>query len=452
MSRCQTILVDTVTEYRGSSVRRLIAIRISRRYDILSGKEKGRYTGRHWWGVSNGSTALEPITGKQALDLAMAIGLPERGKHDYGTSIMLLDPDFSDIPASGIVKMVCETLLWNFWPKFINYDAQFAAMRFRFALNGVDVPIPAVENCPPLDLFVAAMKDLKSDRNGVKSIGSKSPKKHLGKLSIKKMVKGDRKILFTGDNSLAPLNCSHVALMRPAELVVKYLEGQPLPTDDYEWAGVFICDGDEEVEHAFAASEPPAHDDWIPNYLPKGRQKTFVNVALREIKRHMRNYAGPITLTGGGAGGYPSLASLGDALGSKLLGVSGQGIGGDRKPRGSSGQGRRNPVKLTKPRFQSLKRYQGKLCALFEMELTGPKRKNVTITGHPGILVDGGGTDSSSQDGVTPEVVEWRSGEGDKLGSGKTVEIKCTGKDDLVAYVTVPGYVAVSFSAKVVSK
>jgi hypothetical protein len=33
----------------------------------------------------------------------------------------------------------------------------------------------------------------------------------------------------------------HIALMRPVELVVKYLEGNPLPDARLEWAGVFIA-------------------------------------------------------------------------------------------------------------------------------------------------------------------------------------------------------------------
>ena len=43
---------------------------------------------------------------------------------------------------------------------------------------------------------------------------------------------------------------------------------------------MFICD--EEVEHAFAAAEPPAHDDWIHQYLERP-DKTYV----RQIKTKM---------------------------------------------------------------------------------------------------------------------------------------------------------------------
>lgn len=49
----------------------------------------------------------------------------------------------------------------------------------------------------------------------------------------------------------------HVALMRPAELVVRYLEGRPAPDEDREWAGVFRCSDEPDIETAFANSEPP---------------------------------------------------------------------------------------------------------------------------------------------------------------------------------------------------
>ena len=52
----------------------------------------------------------------------------------------------------------------------------------------------------------------------------------------------------------------HVALMRKAELVVRYEAGPPLPGDHFGYAGVFKCDDD--VDEIFRRSEPPTHDDW----------------------------------------------------------------------------------------------------------------------------------------------------------------------------------------------
>ena len=96
--------------------------------------------------------------------------------------------------------------------------------------------------------------------------------------------------------------------MRPAELVVKYLEGPALPTDSVEYGGVFICD--EEVEEAFAAAEPPAHDDWIPDNLT-GRDKTFVRVALRRIRDTVNEYAAPAQVPATAAEATLPLGALG---------------------------------------------------------------------------------------------------------------------------------------------
>ena len=74
--------------------------------------------------------------------------------------------------------------------------------------------------------------------------------------------------------------------MRPVELVVKYLEGAALPDERLEWGGVFIASSEDDVERAFADSEPPAHDDWVPDSLSVRSAKTFVNVALRELNSH----------------------------------------------------------------------------------------------------------------------------------------------------------------------
>ena len=60
----------------------------------------------------------------------------------------------------------------------------------------------------------------------------------------------------------------HVALMRNAELVVKYLAGAVPVVAKVGYAGVFKCAVD--VVSAFKAAEPPTHDDWVPVPSPSG--------------------------------------------------------------------------------------------------------------------------------------------------------------------------------------
>ena len=73
-------------------------------------------------------------------------------------------------------------------------------------------------------------------------------------------------------------------MLRPAELVVKYL-ARSLEEGQDQWCGVFICDNNKEIEQSFAKSEPPSHDDWNPQSLDDNYQRTFVNQALTKIKK-----------------------------------------------------------------------------------------------------------------------------------------------------------------------
>src|SRR3546814_7591078 len=66
----------------------------------------------------------------------------------------------------------------------------------------------------------------------------------------------------------------HVALMRPSELVVRYVEF-PGMREESDWAGVFLSSEDESALRAFASFEPPAHDDWVPDRL-RGADATLV--------------------------------------------------------------------------------------------------------------------------------------------------------------------------------
>ena len=76
-----------------------------------------------------------------------------------------------------------------------------------------------------------------------------------------------------------------MALLRTPELVVEYLEGPASLESGTEWAGVFCCI--PEHDGKFATAEPPTHDSWRPELLPKGPDRTIVNVGLREIRREL---------------------------------------------------------------------------------------------------------------------------------------------------------------------
>ena len=141
--------------------------------------------------------------------------------------------------------------------------------RCRVVVEDEELSMPVPENVAPLDLFAKAMKAARAGSgNDLRTIASQRPARHLGNLAIERGLRSARHPLVT-DHSLIPAASHHIALMRPVELVVKYLEGSPLPDERLEWAGVFLVSSDPEVERAFADAEPPAHDDWVPDNLPK---------------------------------------------------------------------------------------------------------------------------------------------------------------------------------------
>jgi hypothetical protein len=116
----------------------------------------------------------------------------------------------------------------------------------------------------------------------------------------------------------------HIALMRNAELVVKYLPGPVPVTGRLGYAGVFKCAVD--VDHIFRQAEPPTHDDWVYRALPKGHERSFVKIALERISGICREAAGYDKVLGGIAtGSEVPLGEFADALAALMPGSSGPG-------------------------------------------------------------------------------------------------------------------------------
>ncbi|MDA8962363.1 hypothetical protein N9H37_03315, partial [Congregibacter sp.] len=147
----------------------------------------------------------------------------------------ILDPDLED-SAEAVMNAVQRSLLWNFWPKMVKYENRGSSMKFKTLLQGKDQVLPTPEECPPLDIFAAAIRSIKEGQGT--DISCRKPRKHLGEMAIIKEPKGLRLPGFgpQNDDDMFPEASCHVALMRPAELVVKYLEGNRLPPSA-EWGG-----------------------------------------------------------------------------------------------------------------------------------------------------------------------------------------------------------------------
>lgn len=432
MSSCNTILVDSYVHGDEDKYRRLMGCHVGRSFDVERGGYLQRYTGRHWWGeLSPDGDFAEPLINEAACKLASALGFPERGGSRTGTSIMILGLDVQNDEGSEdspelIGGRIVETLLWNFWPRMMASSPVARKLICNVEVNGERLEIPVPEQFPPLDLFCLAMDRIRFEGSGdTAMISCQRPARDLGKLAIQKGVKAQRRRLVDSD-SIFPAISSHIAVMRPVELVVRYFQGDPLPDERLEWAGVFVVNDDDEVEQAFADAEPPAHDDWIPDHLPKGYPKTFVNVALREIKRAAREVAAESVSPNPQGEAGPSLAKVAGEIGAIL--DKGIGDGAGRNKRASSGKSKTTPkkAKATRPVFDRLLEGFGSHrgpVAVFRSEIIQDRAKSGNrVIGNAMFAIDGSTISANNDIGETPEILIFRFeaalGEvvGDKFG------------------------------------
>jgi len=306
-SGMRTILVHTRCRLsNGHLESRFIAAALGQRW---ADRNHRQFTGRHWWG-RDGGDAAEPILDRDADELAAALGMSSFVDDETGTTILILDPLLNDRAAKdqpdfeAIVRtpvqafnLMAEYALWFFWPKMLDSSLGRPSIQFRLQWEDTLIDLPHPAEFPPLVGFVEAMERIKGRRDDesvlraeIKNIGSERPSKHLGKIALQQFFVQKEYSFDTGStDSLFEGITHHTALMRQAELVVKYLEGRPLASSSIGYAGVFITDA--EVDAVFAKSEPPTHDDWSPNSLTESWHKTYVRVALRKISEEMIGFA-----------------------------------------------------------------------------------------------------------------------------------------------------------------
>lgn len=394
MSTCSTILVDSQTFYEGRPVRRFMGCHLGSAFNAGADKNRKRFTGRHWWGVDDGDGGIDPLTGEQAAELAASLGMPDRDLNNTGTSILIIDPNIEEGDgARPLGNYIQETILWNFWPRLTASTPKNRKLTIRIEIEGHEVHLPTPEEFPPFDLFASAISACR-EAHDAKTISSDKPKKDLGKLVIKRGLCAERSGPAMEELSIIPKQASHIALMRPVELVVKYIVGNPFTDARFEWAGVFICSDENEVESAFAMSEPPAHDDWVPDNLSDRNAKIFVRGALRRIESEASNYATPIRPPSSGESERgPSLASTATRLGRLLDSVSGKGPG---KPKpGARVPPKKKDLSISPPRFIRLEiDDKNRRCAIFEADLQNDEaNESLELLAEAYLVADGAAAD-----------------------------------------------------------
>lgn len=451
VSKCRTILVDTLAVQGSTLERRLIGCHIGARHEVIDGGMRRQFTGRHWWGVPDpGDGIADPAIGEAAKQLAGEIGLPKRGESRSGTTIMILDFDTEGDDLRTVGSRIIEGLLWSFWPRMMEDAPLQKRFRCTVEVEGEVLQVPAPENFPPLDLYCKAMRAARTGiGNDVRPIACQRPIKDLGRLAIEKGLRAPRDRLVE-KGSLFPPASHHIALMRPVELVVKYLAGTPLPDERCEWAGVFIVDDEEEVERAFAFSEPPAHDDWVPSNLERGYAKTYVRVALRALEACAHEMGELASAQPGSAADAPPLAKVAGRLGAALAGVGGDGAGPSRGGGGGGGGGPRPlRARASRPIFERLMRDDGGTIAVFSTHVTQDgSRSGVHLTATPAVAMDGGAVSRLDTLISAPRIISIRSADGETASDDGRCELGGA-EGDFEILVRVPGDCAVTVDATV---
>ena len=317
VSKISTIIVYTNTRKDGKIIHRLIACAL--------GKPDKKFTGRHWWGKKANDDIVDPLEGDEAKIVAQKIGMPHIEDGQTGTMIMILCSVPGNMETEGdtrerepleTLSFLSSSLYWYLWPKMMSYGGKNPAVNFNVYLENKHLELFAPEDHPKLAHFITAMRNYKeaakdkkfrkSEKNWmVKDIKHKSLKKDLGILvlrghpiesialpeqgfTLQDMFTSLLQVSIYQQSPFSNTN-HHVALMRNAELVIQYMEGQAPETHQY--SGVFVTPKNKEIDEAFAESEPPSHDKWEPAGL-FGEQRKLVDHALRSLRSDMRDFSG----------------------------------------------------------------------------------------------------------------------------------------------------------------
>ncbi len=398
-----------------------------------NGPDGRRFTGRHWWGRLAQDGIVDPLVDEEADALALLLGGVPRDANDSGTTVYIFAPDFEDQGAEQVLKQMGLAITDYFWPKLIDGIGGVPTMDFSVRWQGSEIPLPTIQNEPDLRLlagaFIAASSNASTSGTVLEPIVSLRPKKLLGHLALLRQpsvpTEPNNTSVQDGDQRIDPLYqrpiqrpLRHIAVMRAPNFVVKYLEGPIVPYELAEYAGVFRVDTDADA--AFARSEPPTHDDWIPDLLLDAAEKTYVRVALRRVNDVVSAFAAPppIEATGTGAG---SIAGFSRLLGGLVPALSPDAMRQTRlnDPSDSNGgSGRKaNGRRAGTPHIAyvgapELHIVDGAPAMIARFETSIPNGESIRVSALPKVIIADGFESDPPQGAQQPQVLQWLDSQG----------------------------------------
>ncbi|MFE4514369.1 hypothetical protein ACFRMQ_09285 [Kitasatospora sp. NPDC056783] len=313
-SKPHTVLVHTRCRVGDRLETRLIGWAVHESYSTDTVDGPKTFTGRHYWGrVQDGY--VEPLVGAEADDVARKLGLRALPEGETGTTVAMIEPVFGDRDDAEAMRWIVDAIVWNLWPKMLPEGGE-APMRFSITHDGAEVPVPWPSEVPHLRPFLWAHRDMDV------LIEHKTMKRPLGRFGVRKFIAPPGKPPKVAQEAGIGDRLNHTCLMRPVDLVVKYLEGPPFFEEHGGYAGVFRAD--EGMDRTFALSEPASHDNWMVDRLQDLDERKLAKHALKKIADEMKAASGPAAVVNN-AGDGVSLAGMSKLMAGLMAGAPGHG-------------------------------------------------------------------------------------------------------------------------------
>jgi hypothetical protein len=286
-----TSSVGTVVVYTshrlpsGEIESRLIGVALGHSYSA----EGRNFTGRHWWGLC-AEGGVEPLLNDEADRVAVSLGLPLFDAGDTGTTVAILQPELDGRTPQEAMRWIASAIGWHLWPKMLSRDEYggLPEMTFRVACEEEETPVPSPDTHVGLAAFAEAYRLQKSE--GARMLRCGNPARDLGRVGLHLVFGTPLQVDPVAQEAGFVDGVHHVALMRAANLVVRYEPGPPMAHEHVWYAGVFKPE--LELDDTFARAEPPTHDSWVFEQLT-GDAKTFVRVAERRLREALVEFASP---------------------------------------------------------------------------------------------------------------------------------------------------------------
>ncbi|RSZ65429.1 hypothetical protein EAH68_01315 [Corynebacterium hylobatis] len=345
ISDSQTVLIYTRTrDENGAPARRFIAMANGNGYT----KNSYEYTGRHWWGVKElgvqENVYANPFTGPEADALARTFQMDSHFTEERptGTTVAVVNPRIDPDEVDTVMETISNALTKWAWPHMVSRSGDMDPIDFSVTVDGREIPIPDPLKDPLLRPFVRAYRLAikepehldpnsfvtefqKSGPRKWMDIVSGNPVEYLGRLAVQSTPAENNpqpSVLDDGMNH-------HVALMRGPRMIVNYWQGPRASAEDC-YAGIFQAA--EHLDSLFAASEPPAHDEWNPTTVNlkdarfhrngKPRRSNPVRIAMNRLRDSLKNETSS-KVENDSTGDASALSTISSSLGSVMPSAAG---------------------------------------------------------------------------------------------------------------------------------